>query len=130
MQYLDIHIRHQQAILKVLEFYTGPIDGIWGPDTIEAKTRYEYDPSYEPALPSNGMPLSSSGPYPKNVYATQKGFTLSGNEEEINKLVEDSLSSPLNESQDKEPEENSEKESVEPTNKYSKYDSKKGKKSN
>lgn len=57
----------QQQMLKAKGFYSGKIDGIWGPSTIEAMVRFERSKSFAPAVPSNGMPFPERGPFPKGV---------------------------------------------------------------
>ncbi len=57
----------QQCILKGLGFYTGALDGIWGPKSIAAMRQWESTPSFKPAIPNDGMPLSDREPLPTLV---------------------------------------------------------------
>ena len=41
MQTAFNHLVRQQLILKAMGYYQGPIDGQWGPMSIEAKKRFE-----------------------------------------------------------------------------------------
>jgi hypothetical protein len=86
MQILNSQLRMQQCVLTLLNFYRAPIDGLWGPESIQAKKRFEQDASFSPAIPSHGMPFSDKGPFPKRVYMTREGLTVSGREEEIKEL--------------------------------------------
>lgn len=60
-------LQRQQIILTHLGFYRHKCDGIWGPETISAKKRYEADPSFVPALPNNGLPFGEKEKYPKGI---------------------------------------------------------------
>lgn len=60
-------LQRQQIILTHLGFYRHKCDGIWGPETISAKQRYEADPSFVPALPNNGLPFGEKEKYPKGI---------------------------------------------------------------
>lgn len=57
MQYTKSKIYAQQLVMFHLGFYTGIIDGIWGPTTIDAKKAFESDPKFLPAYPNGGMPF-------------------------------------------------------------------------
>jgi peptidoglycan hydrolase-like protein with peptidoglycan-binding domain len=66
MQIALNQLLRQQVILKGLGFYNGPLDGIWGPQSIEAMKRFERKLDlFRPSRPTNGMPFDSVGPYPK-----------------------------------------------------------------
>ncbi len=67
MQSEFAHLVRQQVILKGLGYYTGPIDGIWGPMSIDAKRRFEADKSFLPGLPNNGLPFAHSRPWPAGI---------------------------------------------------------------
>jgi hypothetical protein len=86
MQILNSKLRMQQCVLNLLNFYRAPIDGLWGPESIQAKKRFELDPKFEPAIPSHGMPFSDKGPFPKGLYMTREGLTIAGREEEVKSL--------------------------------------------
>lgn len=60
-------LKRQQEILKVLGFYNGSIDGIWGPKSIEAMRTFESSGSFKPCIPNYGMPLSSRPPFPSGI---------------------------------------------------------------
>jgi hypothetical protein len=68
MQATQEQIKRQQEILKLKGFYSGVIDGIWGPKCIEAKSKYETDRAFAPGLPNRGLPFADQGPYPKGLY--------------------------------------------------------------
>jgi len=57
----------QQIILKGLGYYKGPIDGLWGPMTIEAKKRFESELTFLPGLPNNGLPFAGVKPWPLGI---------------------------------------------------------------
>lgn len=65
MQYNPVEIRAQQIVLAFLGFYRGPIDGIWSSDSIEAKRKFEFEESFVPAAPSNGLPFAARQKLPK-----------------------------------------------------------------
>lgn len=67
MQTSKAQLKVQQAILNKFGFYSGKIDGIWGPRSIRAKKDFEASPSFKPGFPNNGMPFPSKGPYPKGI---------------------------------------------------------------
>lgn len=60
-------LKQQQSVLKALGFYFGPIDGIWGPESIKAKQKMEASPSFVPGIPNNGMPFAGHPPYPAGI---------------------------------------------------------------
>lgn len=60
-------LKNQQAIMAAKGFYNGKIDGIWGPDTIAAKIKWERSGKFNPAVPNNGLPLPSKGQLPLGV---------------------------------------------------------------
>lgn len=67
MQTGSEQLLRQQEIMQAKGFYTGTLDGIWGPKTVEAKKKWEMHPSFAPGLPNYGLPLANKGPYPKGV---------------------------------------------------------------
>lgn len=67
MQTNPEQLKRQQLILKVLGYYSGKLDGIWGPQSIKAKQCFEADPSYVPGNPNNGLPFTNVPPYPKGI---------------------------------------------------------------
>lgn len=68
----------QQVILKSLGYYTGPLDGIWGPQCIEAMRRFENRvDAFRPARPSGGMPFSADAPLPKGMWF-ERGLVCHG----------------------------------------------------
>lgn len=67
MQTTFAQLVRQQIILKGLGFYKGAIDGVWGPETIDAKKRFERDMSYLPGLPNNGLPFPGHKPFPSGM---------------------------------------------------------------
>ncbi len=75
MQVAPRKVLRQQVILKGLGFYSGPLDGIWGPQSIEAMSKFERRlDMYRPARPVNGMPFAAEGPYPKGIYLVENGL--------------------------------------------------------
>lgn len=79
MQIHKDQLARQQMIMRVLNFYGGKIDGIWGPSSIEAKRAWELSGTFSPAYPSNGLPLSEDQPAPRGVRYDRltKSFTHS-----------------------------------------------------
>lgn len=78
-------LAQQQSVMQARGFYKGAIDGIWGPDTIAAKIKWERSGKFAPAIPNNGFPLGDRGPYPKGVYK-QAGGLLTCSELEVQRL--------------------------------------------
>lgn len=69
MQVLPKQLIRQQAILKALGFYSGVLDGIWGPESIAAKKSFENKPDlFRPARQTNGLPFGDSDPLPTGIY--------------------------------------------------------------
>jgi len=64
----------QQQILKALGYYSGKIDGIWGPASIKAMQKFESLPEFLPGHPHNGMPFHDSGPYPAGIVMKDDGL--------------------------------------------------------
>ena len=67
MQVSKKQIQRQQVILTHLGFYRHKCDGIWGPESIAAKRKFEADVSFVPALPNNGLPFGEREKYPKGM---------------------------------------------------------------
>lgn len=56
-----------QVIMTFLGWYDGVCDGVWGPKCIAAKRQWEFDDSFEPAVPSNGLPFTGRDRLPKGL---------------------------------------------------------------
>jgi hypothetical protein len=67
MQTDPVQLKRQQEILKVLGYYTGKCDGVWGPASIQAKKQFEACRNFLPGRPTFGMPFDNS-PLPKGIY--------------------------------------------------------------
>src|SRR5574343_1863322 len=85
MQTGSEQITRQQEIMQALGFYTGKIDGIWGPKTIEAKKKWELSGKFSPGLPNMGLPLADRGPYPKGVFLDKASGLLTCAQLEVKK---------------------------------------------
>lgn len=84
MQVLDHQMKRQQVVLKLLGYYNGPIDGVWGPDTIKAKKNFEHSGKFHPCMPNSGLPFAAKGPYPNGLYINGQGLlSIAGKEEDI-----------------------------------------------
>lgn len=70
-------MKNQQRLMQAEGFYSGKIDGIWGPKTIAAKVKWERSGRYAPAIPNNGFPLSDRGPLPSGVFRKPDGTLTS-----------------------------------------------------
>jgi hypothetical protein len=73
MQVTTEELKYQQAVLQHLNFYKGRIDGIWSERTINAKKKFEFDRSFSPALPNNGLPFGLNDRLPKGLYFKRNG---------------------------------------------------------
>lgn len=73
MQIGSEQLKSQQQVLKALNLYSGKIDGIWGPDTIAAKIKWERSGKFAPGIPNNGFPLPDRGPFPSGVRRNSNG---------------------------------------------------------
>jgi hypothetical protein len=80
-------LKSQQAVMRLLNHYRGPIDGLWGPESIASKKAWESERSFEPGIPSNGLPFSDRGPFPKGVYMTRDGLNVYSKEKDVESLV-------------------------------------------
>lgn len=80
MQIKKEQLQRQQKIMAHLGFYRHKCDGIWGPESISAKKRWEADPSFIPALPNNGLPFGDRDPLPKGMThsRTERMFSFAG----------------------------------------------------
>jgi hypothetical protein len=67
-------LKRQQEILKALNFYSGKIDGIWGPVSIKAMHAFEVSPQFLPGHPHNGMPMYDKSPYPAGIVRKHDGL--------------------------------------------------------
>lgn len=66
-----------QVIMTFLGYYDGVCDGVWGPKCIAAKRQWEYDDSFEPAVPTNGDPFTGRDRLPKGLmYARGTGLKI------------------------------------------------------
>ena len=68
MQTRKPQLQRQQVIMAKLGFYRHRCDGIWGPESIVAKRKWEADRSFIPALPNNGLPFGERDPFPKGIF--------------------------------------------------------------
>ncbi len=69
MQTQPHQLLRQQMILKELGYYTGPLDGVWGPQSIEAMRRFENRVSdFRPARQTGGLPFSAESRLPKGMW--------------------------------------------------------------
>ena len=73
MQIGSDQLLRQQLILQLKGFYSGALDGIWGPKTIEAMSNWERK-GFAPGLPSNGLPLANKGPWPAGIRKGSDGL--------------------------------------------------------
>lgn len=79
-----------QVIMTFLGFYDGACDGVWGPKCIAAKRKWEYDDSFEPAVPSNGLPFTGRDRLPKGLIYMHRGLhikCLKMTKEDIEKIL-------------------------------------------
>ncbi len=60
-------LKNQQEVMAAKNFYSGKIDGEWGPASIEAKIKWERSGKFNPALPNGGLPFASKGALPMGV---------------------------------------------------------------
>lgn len=67
MQVAKEQIERQQLIFKALGFYNAAIDGVWGPETIEAKKKFEASRLFAPGIPNNGMPFITGQQLPAGM---------------------------------------------------------------
>lgn len=82
-----------QLIMAHLGYYQGEFDGIWGPDCVAAKRKWELEDDFEPAAPNNGLPFRVNGKVPKGLHwgLRVKGLTCAGlTEERIQELLKES----------------------------------------
>lgn len=69
-------LQRQQMVLKHLGYYSGILDGIWGPASIKAKRDFEMGGSFVPGIPNRGLPFVVGTPLPLNVFPdpTKPGY--------------------------------------------------------
>lgn len=67
MQYTKNKLMAQQLTLFHLGFYTGVIDGVWGPACIQAKREMERGEDFVPANPNGGLPFGDRDKLPKGL---------------------------------------------------------------
>ncbi len=67
MQLTKKQLQRQQIVMAHLGFYKHKCDGIWGPESIQAKRKFESHSSFIPALPTNGLPFGEKEKYPKGM---------------------------------------------------------------
>lgn len=72
MQATPIEMSAQQLVLAFLGFYSGPIDGIWSTDSINAMRAFERDDKFCPGVPTNGLPFPARAKLPKGMYWDKK----------------------------------------------------------
>lgn len=73
---LNRFYQKQQLIMTMLGYYDGVCDGVWGPKCIAAKAKWETEDSFEPAVPSNGLPFVGRGKLPEGMNYTHKGLDI------------------------------------------------------
>ena len=56
-----------QAVMRVLGYYDGAVDGVWGPKCVTAIRSWECDDSFDPALPTRGYPITYPSRLPKGL---------------------------------------------------------------
>lgn len=74
MQVSNKQIERQQLILKALGFFTGVVNGVWGPGTIEAKKKFEASRQFMPGIPNNGLPFRSGQRLPVGITLRHDGL--------------------------------------------------------
>ncbi|AQT28649.1 putative lysozyme [Erwinia phage vB_EamM_Yoloswag] len=73
---LNKFYQKQQLIMTMLGYYDGVCDGAWGPKCVAAKAKWELDDSFEPAVPSNGLPFVGRGKLPKGMNYSYQGLDI------------------------------------------------------
>ena len=73
MQVVTEELKYQQSVLKHLGYYKGAVDGIWSGDSIAAKTKFEFNRDFAPAIPNNGLPFGTSDRLPKGMHFKRDG---------------------------------------------------------
>lgn len=92
MQYTKEKLRAQQLCLFHLGFYTGLLDGIWGPGCIEAKRKFESDPSFVPGNPNGGLPFGERDRLPRGmIYDSSNHIQHTGLTDERRAEIETAL---------------------------------------
>lgn len=67
-------LQNQQLIMAHLGFYRGKLDGVWGPQAIQAKKDWESSGKFKPAFPNSGMPLDPRGKLPTGIIRGTAGL--------------------------------------------------------
>lgn len=87
MQTTTKQIKYQQAVLRLFGYYKGPIDGLWGGETIQAKKTFESKPDFAPAIPNNGLPFGDKSPLPRGCMMVKQCLTVIDKAAEVEQLV-------------------------------------------
>ena len=61
-------LRRQQAVLAHLNFYRGKLDGVWGPESINAKKAFETSGTFTGGIPNQGLPFNPNAQLPSILY--------------------------------------------------------------
>jgi hypothetical protein len=69
-------IAQTQLALRVLGFYNGRIDGVWGRASAKAKVAFESDPKFAPCTPNGGAPFDLSMPLPACLFYDAKSCVI------------------------------------------------------
>jgi hypothetical protein len=67
MQTKPHQLRRQQLVLKHLGYYSGKVDGTWGPASIEAKRMFESEKKFKPSYPNGGLPFAETHDLPAGL---------------------------------------------------------------
>ena len=65
---MDKDMLHQQAVMQVLGYYTGALDGVWGPKSQQAKRDWENSGQFQHAIPNGGLPFKIGSALPIGVH--------------------------------------------------------------
>jgi hypothetical protein len=90
MQLKPKQLLRQQAIMAFLGLYRHKCDGIWGPEAIASKRRWENEASFIPAFPNRGLPFGDRDTVPKGMRfdRAERLFTFKDlNDEELRKVM-------------------------------------------
>lgn len=84
MQTKPQELLRQQTVLTRLGFYSGPLDGLWGPDSIDAMRKFENRVAqFRPARPTGGLPFAETGPLPNALWRNRDGLICCDGVEEV-----------------------------------------------
>jgi hypothetical protein len=72
------HLIRGQQILTHFGYYSGSIDGVWGPASIEAKKKFEVSGKFAPGIPNNGLPFKAEPPYARGIFMNKGMMSLVG----------------------------------------------------